>query len=305
MYYQSTVPVPIIQLKQWEKMIAWLVLLSLLLQSVVALTPQINLPHVRTATTEDATPRAVDGPTPAPLPYDLPAELVGKPEVPALRTMESATFDLGNGQYARIQETQPLHYQDSAGNWQRINPAFQSVGGRWINSSNTVRTALSADNSSATLNTAAIALHWQPQALEWVDANGKEHKVAHSINSASSVPNSRNDAIRFQQGWRTAPISLPLLNLGQADTIEEQWQSRPGSVEYTMRLAELPSLPWWQSTPEFLDLRVQIELQPGTVLKIDGQVIDRTQEETIHTQNPISFVDAQGQELILHAPTTY
>ena len=50
-------------------------------------------------------PRAAEVAAPEPPPAaDLPAEVVGKPEVVAERTADSATYDLGDGKYALVQD---------------------------------------------------------------------------------------------------------------------------------------------------------------------------------------------------------
>ena len=59
--------------------------------------------------------------------YALPQELVGKPEIVAQRTANTATFSLGNGTYIVLQDTLPLHYQDSAGAWQPIKSLSENL----------------------------------------------------------------------------------------------------------------------------------------------------------------------------------
>src|SRR5215217_9778394 len=52
-------------------------------------------------------------------PLWLPKELIGKPEVVAMRTANSATYYVGDDTYASVQEIDPIHYQDQTGQWQR------------------------------------------------------------------------------------------------------------------------------------------------------------------------------------------
>lgn len=288
-----------------QRLLAGLIVLSLLLQALAGLAPPVVLPTNPAATRVAAEPSTVTLPPLVDQPYDLPVELMEKPEIPALRTLDSATFDLGQGRLARVQDTLPLHYQDHTGQWQRINPAFQAVAGRWVNSTNSVRTALDPTSSGATINAAGIALRWQPQALELVSAAGARYTVMRATQPAKVQSNPSGTALRYQAGWTHAPIALPLFNLGTDEHIEEQWQSRPGSTEYTLRLTKLPSVRWWQATPAALELRVQLELQPGTTLKVDDQPVDLARHTSLTTRGPLVFADANGQELLLQPPVTY
>ena len=43
---------------------------------------------------------------------------------------------MGDGTVAVLQESHPMHYQDAAGNWRRIDPAFKTTEGGWTNTSN-------------------------------------------------------------------------------------------------------------------------------------------------------------------------
>jgi hypothetical protein len=135
----------------------------------------------------------------------LPPELAGKPEVPALRTLESATFDLGDGRFALFQDAMPLHYQDLAGNWQRLNPAFQQAGGKWINATNTVRTALDQRTSAATLSMAGVNLRWQPQALEVVHTTGESRTLSTVRDDAGAgIVTQAGRAVRYLASWQPA-----------------------------------------------------------------------------------------------------
>ena len=68
--------------------------------------------------------------------------------------------------------------------------------------------------------------------------------VVRTAAEATATRSQTHDAVRFQNGWTASPIDLPL-GLGNANHIEDQWQSRPGSAEYTMRLSKL-SLSGWE-----------------------------------------------------------
>jgi len=280
----------------WVKGWTLLVILSLVLQPLLLILPapapafpatnagELAQPASRIATT---TP---DQAAPTGRPYTLPTELVDQPEVITLRTEESATFDLGDGNFARLQGTTPLHYQDQAGAWQPITPAFVKTALGWVNSTNTIRTALAQKSSAATINAGALGLRWQPAGVEVVTATGASQTLATPTDRAQSSAFSANTVIRLHDGWSWASLT-------------DQWQSSPGRVEYTMRLAELPEQRWWQATPDALDLVVNLTLQPATTLLINGQVVDGATAVT--TQGGLTLRGADGNEVILQPPISY
>ena len=99
MYMHSTLSYPTIRIGVTEKVLIWLIVLSLLLQSLVNVLPQPVATSSGEVSAEDTT--IVDVPPLVDLPYDLPTELQGKREITSLRTASSATFDMGNGQCQR------------------------------------------------------------------------------------------------------------------------------------------------------------------------------------------------------------
>ncbi|NJO08025.1 MAG: hypothetical protein HC876_22290, partial [Chloroflexaceae bacterium] len=164
------------------------------------------------------------------LPYILPPNLMGKPELLTQRTAHSATFDLGDGRFSVLYDATPLHYQDQAGQWQHIAASFLPVEGGWTNQTNTVQTALAQHSSSAKVAAGTAGVGWQPRSLTLVLPNGDTRPFATPLPEADAAPGLRLAAahtIRYPHGW-----SIP--------TIQDQWQVRPGSSEYTVRLAERP-----------------------------------------------------------------
>src|SRR5690606_29977609 len=88
--------------------------------------------------------------------------------------------------------------------------------------------------------------------------------------------------------------------------LQDQWQSAPGSVEYSMLLAQRPALWFWQPQPESLDLRANLVLHEGTKLVVDGKTLTAADlTSPLATRNALLFVGSDGQELLLHAPSTY
>ncbi|MCL4860663.1 MAG: fibronectin type III domain-containing protein [Caldilineaceae bacterium] len=305
MYFQSIIPLPLLRLGFAEKLLALLAVASLLLQPLAGIVRPTVAPQPLPSTGSFVQPLTSVAPVApdsslAP-PYALPPELEGTPEVPALRTADTATFDLGDGRYALVQDVAPLHYLDKDGAWQRINPAYQQVAGRWVNATNTVRTALDPSTSAATLSAAGVNLRWQPQTLEIVDAAGHSRTLStpHS-NPQPGVPSEDSSTVRYHDGWTPAG-PIPFVPRGMA--IHDQWQSGPGQVEYTLRLPGLPTVYPWQSTPATLDVRVQLQLQPGATLLVEGEPVAPNSSYT--TRDLLVFRDASGEELMLQPPSTY
>lgn len=255
------------------------------------ITPATSPPALTTASTTLA-PGVAQAPT-----YPLPAALTGKPELIGQRTATSATFNMGNGQYALLQSSAALHYQDSQGQWQPIDPAFITLEAGWLNPTNSVQTSLARRTSNAKIGTAQVGIGWQPQSLTLVAGDDTPHVLATPLADSAALPGIRSPdgaTIRYPHSW-------------DSDTIQDQWQSRPGSSEYTLRLAALPGA----EAPGYggrlnvmgksLDLRVHLHLRPGTRIAVDGQPAALPLETTA----PLSFVSAAGESLLLQPPTTY
>lgn len=298
MNYASTIAFPHPQWPTldsgWVKVWTLLVILSLVSQPLLLILPAPTFPSITSSGELTAAPSNI-GATPtqaAPTvrPYTLPAELVDQPEVVALRTAESATFDLGDGNFARLQGTTPLHYQDQAGQWQPIDPAFVKTALGWVNSTNTIRTALHPKSSAATISANRLGVRWQPAGLELVTLAGTPRSLATPNNRAQATALNDRTAIRLHNSWSLA-------------TLTDQWQSSPGRVEYTMRLDELPQQRWWQATPDALDLVVKLTLQPATTLLINGQVVDLS--TVVTTQGALTLRGADGSEMSLQPPVSY
>lgn len=302
MYYQPSLLFPGFRFDPLSKLLTLLIILSLLLQPLLVALPRslpvaTNKAAVQPVTHPMTVAPAVVHPTRVAAPtYALPAALVGKPEVTALRTADSATFDLGDGQFARYQDSMPLHYQDGNGAWHPIDPAFVQTPRGWVNATNLVRTAVDQQRSAAAISAGGIGetgvnLRWQPVGLAVVTPGGHAHTLATPLSDAATdAVQPQESMVRFANHWSIA-------------NLQDQWQSGAGTVEYTMQLASLPALPWWQATPDALDLQINLHLQPGTTLHLNGQAVTRNSQQV--TRHPLTFVDASGAELSLLPPTTY
>ena len=272
------------------------ILLLLMLTAILPLPPtrvptpsELAIPPAKDAS---AIPPVLQSSTPSDIqapPYALPSELVGKPEVVARRTANSATFDMGNGQYALLQDILPLHYQDDKGAWQPINPAFAAVSGGWANTTNTLQTSLAQRSSSAKVGTDAVGVGWEPQALLAVSRDDTSEELAKPLGDAQAAPGIRSAdgrTVRYTKSWSDARL-------------QDQWHSNPGSAEYSMRLESLPSVR--DTIPQNLDVRVLLHLRPGTTIQVGGKAA----VFPLETSEAISFTDAQGKAMLLQPPQVY
>lgn len=240
--------------------------------------------------TLEADPQVAVPPVAA-MPYaGLPRELQGKPEMVERRTASSATFDMGDNTYALLHDTVPLHYQDAAGQWQPVNPSFAPLAGGWADYANTLQTTLTQRSSNARVGTGAVGVGWQPRSLTLVNAAGDTHLLAVPLEEAHAAPGTRSadgSTVRYQHSW-------------ESPSVQDQWQVRPGSSEYSLRLAERPERGSMRH-PDSLDVRVHLHLRPGTTLQSQGQPVTLPLE----TSAPLSLVGADGSELLLQPPYAY
>lgn len=292
-----TLPIVAPSLRRREQWAALAMLAALLLNMLLAAVPPTlvqpwTTPVSAPAASESAS--TVEPLPPAPTSW-LPAELQDKPEVTALRSAYTAAYNLGNGEIAQVMSQTPLHYQDADGAWQPINPFFRKLGGRWLNTTNSVRLDVEERASAARIAGDGVAVTWRPQALEVTDIHGASAALSSLRSYGDRQPATRSadgQTVRFTASW-------------EAD-IQDQWQSAPGSVEYTLRLAARPQRWFWQPQPESLDLRVNLVLHDGAKLIVDGEEISAADlTSPLATRNPLLFVGSNGQEMLLDAPSTY
>jgi hypothetical protein len=295
MFAQSVLSFPRLHLGWQEKALALMVVLSLLLQPIAGMVPpSIALAPARESTAPVADVVTTDVSTPL-TPPALAAPVAPAYPLPA---------ELGGNRYAILQDALPLHYQDATGGWQPIDPAFVRIAGGWLNNTNTIRTALAERTSAARIGLNRVGVGWQPAALEIVDSDGAAQTVAQPDPAGVPLPAQSSDGrtVRYTASW-----SEPGL--------QDQWQSGPGLVAYSMRLPALPESCQLQGAgceAEQLDLRILLRLAPGTTIKIDGKPLSlahnsqlATRNSQLATRNSLIFTSASGEELILNPPFSY
>lgn len=274
---------PRLDLRQWLPMIQLVTLASLLLALI---PPDMPRPYVEPEAAPALEPHAVTPPAPT---YALPPELIGRPEVVELRTSHSATFSMGDGQYAVLQELEPLHYLAEDGSWQPINPAFADVSGGWLNDTNTLQTGLARRSSVAKITADAAGVAWEPQELRVAGADGA-YTVAvplPSRDAAEGVRSPSGERVYYPANWSMAGL-------------QELWAAGYGQSEYSMLLPERPGA-GALATPEWLELRTRLSLLPGTSIQVNGQPATLPLE----TDGAISFVGPEGDPIELEPPYAF
>ncbi len=222
----------------------------------------------------------------------LPPVVRGKREVVSLRTAHSAAFDMGNGKFAQVLDTQPMHYQDAQGKWQPIDPAFAPVDGGWRSDKKTLKISLGQRSADAKLRAGDLNIGWQPLSLEALTGNGNTLVLATPLDAAAQKGQltAQGLQVRYPHSW-------------SAPTLQDEWRSGFGQAEYLMRLSALPQLPAGAS-PQTLNLRVRLHLLPGVKLQLQGKDL-LAQDLPLEINTPLAFVDAKGQAIILQPPQIY
>lgn len=260
-----------------------LLVVLLLLQLLPASPPR---PWVEPAAPAPILARPAPPQAPA---YPLPAALIGRPELPELRTATSATFAMGDGTYAVVQELDPLHYLAADGAWQPINPAFAELSGGWLNETNSLQTGLAERGGVAKLTAGQAGVAWEPQELRVSEPAGA-FAVAVPLPAHSAEPGARSptgERVRYPHSW-----SMPGL--------QEQWAAGFGQSEYSMLLPERPGL-GHLSAPELLELRVRLSLLPGTTIHHNGAPAVLPFE----SDGTIGFLGPDGALLSLEPPYAF
>ncbi len=314
MYFTTaqSFPFPSITSRAGERLAAIVMLAAMLIQMVApillpvaldqaapaASAPAAAVPVVRPVTPGVDAARGLNGAPPTvwtpvrPAPsYPLPSELAGKREIAALRSSNGAVFDLGAGNYAQLQDMQPLHYQDKDGTWQVIAPTFAAVDKGWANSTNTVRTSLAASAAYAEVGTADVGIAWEPRGIEVSDPGGKTQPVAGLLPAGEA-----------QHGTLSADGRTVRYTASWTGGIQDQWQIDRGRAEYSLRLPELPQIaPGARGEDATLDLHVRLHLNSGTQILVDGQPAALP----LTTAKTVEFQGTNGETLQLLPPYAF
>jgi hypothetical protein len=264
-------------------LISLLLFLSLLSNSLVLALPQAR-PTSEAVPSLDSSPSlslsVIDEPeflptasaSAAPTISDLralPADVAELPELVDQRTANSATFQVGQNRYTTLVDAGALHYQDSQGAWQIIDPTFRPAENSFIVKDNSIRSraGLSAARLSAAVDDAIII--WQATTLGAVTGQDRPRFIplAQALAEPANFAQTRADGrvLHYAANWSDPSLA-------------EEIVSAPGSLEHLLILSEAPQVDGnsgirdsESGNPEFLEMRATLRLLPGAELWADGQ----------------------------------
>ncbi|MFQ5807904.1 MAG: hypothetical protein ACE5I3_15775, partial [Phycisphaerae bacterium] len=215
----------------------------------------------------------------------LPAQVTGLPERVEWRTPNSATFEAGEGRYSSVVYAGPVHYRDANGDWQVINPAFQTGQKSFYVQRNSIRSRAGLRSAWLSAAVGDAALRWQATSLGAASASGDFAELAHALAEPSQLAEMRENGrlLHYAGGW-----SDP--------SLVEEISSAPGSVEHQLILAGPPRADG--GTPDFLELRATLELLPDATLWADGQ----QQSGAFRTVGALEVHDKAGRLAIIIDP---
>ncbi len=221
----------------------------------------------------------------------LPADVADLPELVDQRTANSATFRVGPDRYATIVDAGTLHYRDSRGAWQIVDPAFRPDGNGYVVENNSVRSR--AGLSTARLSAAAgdTVFTWQATALGAVKGGTRARFIplAKALDEPPGFAQKQagDRVLRYDGGWTDPSLAEEIL-------------SAPGSLEQVLILSEAPRLDWLSGfgTPDYLEMRATLTLLPGAELWAEGA----RQTAAFETAGGLEVRDAAGTTTLVFDP---
>jgi hypothetical protein len=235
-------------------------------------------------------PRSPDAP-PSPDARALPADMGELPELVDQRTANSATFQVGPARYATIVDAGALHYLDSQGAWQIIDPVFRPAENGYVVEHNSIRSR--AGRSTARLSAAAddTIITWQATTLGAVMGQTRSRFIplAKALDEPPGFAQKREDGrvLRYAGGWSDPSLA-------------EEIVSAPDSLEQALILSQPPRLDRLSGfgTPDYLEMRATLKLLPGAELWADGQ----RQAEAFETAGGLEVRNAAGTATLVFDP---
>jgi hypothetical protein len=228
---------------------------------------------------------------PIPDARSLPADLADLPELVDQRTASSATFQVGQNRYATIVDAGALHYQDSQGAWQIIDPTFRPAENSFVVEHNSIRSraGLSAARLSAAVGDTIMV--WQATALG--AATGTDGSQFIPLAKALAEPPS---FAQKREGGRV----LHYAGNWSDPSLAEEIVSAPGSLEHLLILSEAPGVDVKSGFEnlDFLEMRATLKLLPGAELWADGQ----PQSEAFETAGGLEIRTAGGTAALVFDP---
>ncbi len=238
--------------------------------------------------------------------------LAGKIELEDLRTETSKTYDNGDGTRSTKISQGSLHFKDpltkkwddistnirkgetlSFGSWKKmLNSELLDENDTetyaFSNEENSLRSYFKTNSTDGNMMRVEVGdsdyIIWQPTAMKWVNENGEEELI-----------DSIKDTPAFEQANK-------IIYKGIFHNVDEEFVVQAGKVKDNIILNSAPSFP--NITGENVSLVIEGELQlaPGVMLFVDGQV----KESDFETFSEIYLVNSTGANIaVINAPYFY
>ena len=204
-------------------------------------------------------------------------------ELISRRTGNSATFLTPEGGYKTILYPESVHYQDEAGAWQTIDPAFQPTVDSFVVERNSLRSRAGLKRAWLSATAGKTAVVWQATALGVTNEAGFSPLIT-PLERDAPLPRQEKGGrvLQYAAGWSDS-------------TIAEQLVSAPGSLEHSLILQARPQV---TGTPDQLILQAELRLLPGTSLWANGKL----QTASFVTDDGLEIRDAEGETALVFDP---
>ena len=216
-----------------------------------------------------------------PDPRGIPADLKGLTELIDERTDRSATFKNPNGGFTSILSAESMHYLDSRGRWQVIDPSFQPAENGYVVEQNSIRSKVGQTKATIAAVAGSTALNWQTTEIG-ITRGVSYTTVASALGNTSTPAEIRDDGrtLHYAGAWSDAAIA-------------EEITSAPDQLEQALVLEKapvglqnaMPDASQDASATAYLDIKATLKMLPNTFLWADG----RLQTGDFHTRGAIEL----------------
>ncbi|RIK43975.1 MAG: hypothetical protein DCC55_03850 [Chloroflexi bacterium] len=295
-----------------RQMMIHLALIAALLVSLLApLTPPVSLPSSRSSV-EPAQHNAAtfsdyfaEAALPTGEPTLRPTTWQGHAEILERRDAFTRHYDLGDGKAAALLSATPQHFADPAGQWATLDPRFTATEDGYIVRQNSLVSSLSGETSAALVQHGQSALGWLPQALVALDdAGGSIHTLAQPLSTedenaiARTTVSPDGATLTYTNHWSDA-------------TLSETFVSKPGSLEQSLILAQVPQINDWAqrlqgwvmgAQPTLLALETELYLLSGEILWANGAAQTGSFSTAGQADQTLTLRNADGETALSFAP---
>ena len=249
-----------------------------------------NTPAVESSAVQGEALAARLGPT-APLarhdPRGLPADLVGLPELTALRTAASATFLQPDGTLLAILRPEPIHYRDAEGAWAPLDPSFRADAEGYLVERNSLTVRAGLRDPAFAVGAGDVALNWRSFDLGYASDDGFVALARlEGEEPGAATQHLDGRGLRYANAWSDPRIAEELI-------------AGPGQLKQQLVLSGPPAI---TGAPEHLILRADLALSPGATLWAAGEPVS----SPLQTSGPLEVRGADGgPRLTLEPPLAF